>query len=99
MNGVSTFSKRRKQFVNASEGSFGGQAVADAGLGEDQRRASVRLELGPQPAHVDADVFGFGLIPGAPDAAQELGVREELPPVVDELPQERELGRREMEGL
>src|SRR3984957_11823439 len=76
-----------------------GDPVAGPGLGQDQRRAVRPLELGPQPPDVDPDVLGLGLVPPAPDPAQQMGPRQQLAPVQRELPQQRELGRREVHLL
>src|SRR5580700_9380987 len=43
-------------------GSLGSEAIAGPGLGQDERGAVLRLELGPQPPHVNPQVLGLGLV-------------------------------------
>src|SRR5581483_10868802 len=71
-----------------------GQAVAGPRLG-----AAVLFELGAEPAHVDAQVFGLGLVAVPPDPAQQVRVGEELAPVDGQLAQQRELGRGQVDRL
>ena len=66
---------------HSSSPSFAGDPVAGARLGEDQRRAARRLELGPQPPDVHPDVLGLRLVPAAPDPAQQVGAGQQLAPV------------------
>src|SRR5690348_8634181 len=72
---------------------LGCEAVAGPGLGEDERRAPLRLELGSQAAHVDPEVLGLGLVAVPPDPSEQVGVGEQLAPVDRELAQQGELGR------
>src|SRR5581483_6167378 len=76
-----------------------GQAVAGPRLGDDERGAAVLFELGAEPAHVDAQVFGLGLVAVPPDPAQQVRVGEELAPVDGQLAQQRELGRGQVDRL
>src|SRR5581483_6622819 len=72
----------------------GGDLVADAPHRDDRRCVA---ELAPELAHVHVDgarVAGEGV---APDALEELVARQHEPTVVEQLPEEVELLRRELD--
>src|ERR1017187_7210565 len=71
VNATSTFHAFLEQVVNVfTSCSLRGQPVADAWLGEDQRRTALGLQFCAQAAHIDAHIFDFGLIAWTPDAPQ-----------------------------
>src|SRR5262249_662759 len=74
--------------------SFGEQAIADAGLGEQVLRARrVLLELAPEMRHVDAQVVRLALRVGPPHLAQELALRHDPSGVAHQRGQEPVLDR------
>src|SRR5450756_134000 len=79
--------------------SVGGEAVASARLGENERGAARSLELGPQPPDVDAHVLGLRLIPPPPYPAQQMGAGQQLAAVQRQLAEQGEFARREVHLL
>src|SRR5437763_4533154 len=70
--------------------------VADPPDGDDRRRLA---ELAPELAHVDVDGARVARECVAPDALEELVAREDEAAVVEQLPEEVELLRRELDLL
>src|ERR1700748_2440520 len=78
---------------------FRSESVARPGLRENKRLTAFDFQLGPQPPHVDPDVLGLGLVAQAPHPAQQVGMGQQLAPVGGQLPEQGELGRREVHRL
>src|SRR5215470_7032075 len=75
---------------------FGPDLVADPPDGDDRRRVA---ELAPQLPHVDVDRAGVAGERVAPDALEQLVARQHEAAVVEQLPEQVELLRGELDLL